>query len=106
MDQNLMERLLAQMEAHIKAGQQEMKDDMMAKMETRMDANQQETKTAINSLRSALEGAIKTWVEMKACQEVTRLFGGKEGANSRRARGRGAPESPQGSDGPGDNRNH
>jgi hypothetical protein len=42
------------------------KEEMMAKM----DANQEETKTVTNSLWPALEGAIKTRVEMKSCREV------------------------------------
>jgi membrane protein involved in colicin uptake len=72
--------------------------EMMARMEAKMDSNQEKTEAAINSLQSALEGAIKTRVEMKACREVTRLFGGREGTNSKRDRGRGgAAGSPQGS---------
>jgi hypothetical protein len=71
--------------------------EMMARMEAKIDSNQEKTETAINSLRSALEGAIKTRVEMKACREVTRLFGGRGGTSSKRARGHGGvPGSPQG----------
>jgi hypothetical protein len=60
-------------------------------MMARMDHNKEEMKYAINSLRSALEGAIKTWGEMKACREVTRLSG-EEGTNSRRGRVRGGAQ--------------
>jgi hypothetical protein len=81
------------------------KEEMMARMEAKMDSNQEKMEAAINSHRSALEGAIKTRVEMQACREVTRLFGGREGTNSRRAKGHGGTRgSPRASDGRGDDR--
>jgi hypothetical protein len=43
------------------------KEEIMATIRS----SQEETKYAINSLRSALEGAIKMGEEMKACREVT-----------------------------------
>jgi hypothetical protein len=64
------EEMTAKMEAERKADKAELMAEINSNQE-KMDANQQETRAAINSLRSALGGAIKTRVEMKACREVT-----------------------------------
>jgi hypothetical protein len=68
----------AEMKAEKKADKAEMMAEMKTqigclayKMEAKMDDNKEEMKHAINSLRFALEGAINTQVEMKACREVT-----------------------------------
>jgi hypothetical protein len=85
MEQNTMEQLMEFMETQIGSLERKMdsnqdkmeaerkadKAEMMARMEAKMDSNQEKTGTAINSLRSALEGAIKTRVEVKACREAT-----------------------------------
>jgi hypothetical protein len=106
--ERMLERLLAKTEAHMKAEfvtrtestQHERKADK-EEMMARMDSNQEKTEMAINSLRSALEGAIKTRVEMKHLPRSDTCLSGEEGTNSRRDRGRSGevPGNPRGSNG-------
>jgi hypothetical protein len=89
-----MERLLAD-NREMKAD----KEEMMA----RMDNNKEEMIKAImgasQESTEACEDKMDAWLgKTEACGEVTRLFGGREGTNSKRDRvGGGSAGSPQGS---------